>query len=68
MKVCAIVVTYNRYALLHQSTPVDILLIDNASTDGTFENLYKEGYLNKSAIYYKNLENNQGGARGFTRG
>lgn len=43
MKVAAVVVTYNRLALLQQcvqhllegTAPCDILLVDNASTDGT---------------------------------
>ena len=54
MKVCAIVVTYNRKKLLieclkgilKQTRPVDaIYIIDNASTDGTPELLLKEGYI-----------------------
>lgn len=54
MKICAIVVTYNRKKLLieclkgilKQTRPVDaIYIIDNASTDGTPELLLKEGYI-----------------------
>ncbi len=52
--VCAVVVTYNRKNLLieclealrKQTRPIQgIYLIDNASTDGTPELLFKEGYI-----------------------
>ncbi len=52
--VCAVVVTYNRKnylldcleSLKHQSLPPDaILIVDNASTDGTPEALKKAGYI-----------------------
>jgi len=55
-RVCAIVVTYNRKALLvecletirKQTRPVDaIYIIDNASTDGTPELLLEKGYIKK---------------------
>lgn len=76
-RTCAIVVTYNRKellaeclnALLEQSQPLDeIVLIDNASTDGTKEFLQKKGYLNKSKITYTRLTENTGGAGGFNEG
>ena len=52
--ICAVVVTYNRKELLiecleslkEQSRTLDaILIIDNASTDGTPEILLKNGYI-----------------------
>lgn len=71
----AVVVTYNRKALLRQcvecllaqSVPCDILLIDNASTDGTqawAEALCEE----HAAVRYRNTGENLGGAGGFNCG
>lgn len=71
-KIAAIVVTYNRKELLHeciealckQTYPLDILVIDNASTDGTKE--YIDDLLDKNAnVYYHNTGANLGGAGGF---
>lgn len=74
-KVSAVVVTYNRIELLKeclnalkgQSYPCDILVVDNASTDGTDEYIQtiKSKYNN---LYYKNTEANIGGAGGFNFG
>ncbi|MBE7552150.1 MAG: glycosyltransferase family 2 protein [Anaerolineales bacterium] len=75
--VCAIVVTYNRKillqecldALLAQTHPPDrILVIDNASADGTAEALRTNGYLEKKLIEYIGLPLNIGGAGGFHEG
>lgn len=73
-KVCAVVVTYNRYkllveclqALIAQTYSLDILVLDNASTDGTPENLEKDGLLPK--VIYHRLNTNLGGAGGFSKG
>lgn len=71
--VCAVVVTYNRKdllqkclnALLNQTQKPDhILVVDNASTDGTVEVL-KEQYPN---IEILSLPTNVGGAGGFFEG
>lgn len=71
---CAIVVTFNRLELLkltiekleNQTIKLDeIIIINNASTDGTTEYL---GTLNKSNIKVINLPNNLGGAGGFYEG
>ncbi len=76
-KIAAVVVTYNRKellkecvdALLNQTYPLDsIILIDNASTDGTFEFLNRYGYINNSKIDYIRLSENTGGAGGFYEG
>ncbi len=76
-QVCAVVVTYNRKALLleclnallAQNYPVErILLIDNASTDGTTELLREKGYLDNSLVEYLRLPTNTGGAGGFHEG
>lgn len=74
-EVAAIVVTYNRKDLLlgcieHLSAlknaKADILIIDNASTDGTREAL--ENLIDSQAIIYCNTGANLGGAGGFQYG
>lgn len=73
-KVVAVVVTYNRKkllkecinALLRQTySPLDILIIDNASTDGT-NKLVKE--FTSVRVVYVNTGKNLGGAGGFQFG
>ena len=70
--VCAVVVTYNRLELLtrcldhleRQARPPDaILVVDNASTDGTEEMLAR-----RPGVEVMRLERNLGGAGGFERG
>lgn len=72
-KVAAVVVTYNRkdllrkclQALLRQTRPPDeIIVIDNASTDGTDQIVPKEF----SQVTYVRLPDNIGGAGGFHEG
>lgn len=70
-KVAAVVVTYNRLELLrqcvqalrNQSAACDILIVDNASTDGTARWLDSQTDLN-----YRNTGSNLGGAGGFNFG
>ncbi len=72
--ICAVVVTYNRKdllrecigALLSQSIAVDILVVDNASTDGTGEEL--RALAADGKIRYCNTGGNIGGAGGFYYG
>ena len=74
--VVAIVVTYNRKELLkkcikalleqEKSDLCDILVIDNASTDGTKEEINE--YVNSNQIIYRNTGKNIGGAGGFNFG
>ena len=72
-KVAAIVVTYNRKKLLqqcveklkNQTKSLDILIIDNASTDGT-EKLFNN--VEDSNVKYYNTGANLGGAGGFSFG
>lgn len=69
--VLALVVTYNRKdlllecvdALLKQDLPCDVLVIDNASTDGTQEAL--SSFVSSGQIDYINTGENLGGAGGF---
>ena len=76
MRICTVVVTYNRYdllkecldSLLNQTCKNDILLIDNASTDGTDKKIVEDDYLKNKQIIYKRLEKNSGGAGGFHYG
>lgn len=77
-RVAAVVVTYNRKDILltcleHLASvtvpdqwQLDILVIDNASTDGTEQALAL--LLNKDAIRYFNTGSNLGGAGGFNYG
>ena len=73
MKTCAIVVTFNRKdllrsclrALIGQTRSLDeIILVDNASTDGT-EEMIKNEFPN---VTYIKLSENMGGAGGFYEG
>lgn len=77
MKIVAIVVTYNRKKLLveclssilDQTKRVDkLIIVDNNSTDGTYECLDQNGFFNKEEIIYKKLNKNIGGAGGFYEG
>ncbi|MCH4220380.1 MAG: glycosyltransferase family 2 protein [Eggerthellaceae bacterium] len=78
-RIAAVVVTYNRVNLLLQciealksqrfdssSTSLDILIIDNASTDGTEQTL--KPLANDGEIMYYNTGSNLGGAGGFNYG
>lgn len=75
--ITAVVVTYNRKALLvrcltalvNQTTkPGRILIVDNASTDGTHELLISGGWLQRPDIELLELGDNTGGAGGFAAG
>ena len=69
--VAAVVVTYNRLELLRQcaealraqTTACDILIVDNASTDGTDQWLTSQ-----PDLHYRNTGSNLGGAGGFNHG
>lgn len=71
----AIVVTYNRKALLRKCmesiikqsySHLDILIIDNASNDNTFD--YISDLLDGERVFYYNTGKNIGGAGGFSFG
>ncbi len=72
--ICAVVVTYNRKdilkknidCLLAQTKECDVLIINNASTDGT-ESMILNDYRDER-IHYKNTGSNLGGAGGFEYG
>ncbi len=74
-RIAAIVVTYNRLAFLQRciealraqhSSALDILIIDNASTDGTGDTLAPLAA--DGTIRYHNTGKNLGGAGGFNYG
>lgn len=76
-KIIAVIVTYNRKELLirclnsllsQKFLPDRILIIDNASTDGTWSLLSSQGYLQKNVIEYIKLDENIGGSGGFNEG
>ncbi|WP_434309635.1 glycosyltransferase family 2 protein [Hominifimenecus sp. rT4P-3] len=72
-RILAVVVTYNRKQLLkeclesleRQTMACDILVVDNASTDGTGEWLKNE---RGDRVQYYNTGSNLGGAGGFSKG
>ncbi len=75
VRVGTIVVTYNRKdllkecleAIINQTYKVaSIILIDNNSTDGTYEMLCASGLFNQ--IIYRKLKQNIGGSGGFNAG
>ena len=75
--IAAVVVTFNRKTLLCecldgllcQTSRVDrIIIIDNASADGTHELLAEMGYLARESVEYVRLAVNSGGAGGFHEG
>ncbi len=73
-KVAAVVVTFNRLPMLqkcmdmleNQTVPCDILVVDNASTDGTDEWLLSEQ--SAGVLVVRNTGANLGGAGGFSYG
>ena len=76
-RVVAVVVTYNRKdllleclsAILEQSFPIyKLIIIDNASTDGTQAALAQNGFLDNALIDYRLMSSNTGGAGGFYKG
>lgn len=77
MRIGCVVVTYNRKQLLiecleaiyRQTVPVErLILIDNASTDGTKEELEIRGFMTKPGFKYCRMETNLGGSGGFYEG
>lgn len=73
--IAAVVVTYNRLAMLQQcvralqqqTAACDILIVDNASTDET--QVWAQKYAkDHSNVFYRNTEKNIGGAGGFNAG
>lgn len=75
--ICAVVVTYNRKELLlnclqalqAQSYPLaHIVVVNNASTDGTVDFLRTKGWLDNDKFTLVTLNTNQGGAGGFYAG
>jgi len=76
-RIFAVVVTFNRKALVPQTLdalraqtrPLErIMLIDNASTDGTPEVLRARGDLDDPLVDYIRMDTNTGGAGGFHEG
>ena len=73
-RVAAVVVTYNRKemlkkcleSLLIQTTPCDVLVVDNASTDGTAD--YLKSLKKGKKIRVLRMNQNLGGAGGFNMG
>lgn len=77
VSIAAVVVTFNRKALLaecldallSQTRALDrIFIVDQASSDGTYEMLQDRGYGNNPSITYYRAPKNTGGAGGFQKG
>ena len=77
VSIAAVVVTYNRKTLLAnclehlltQSQPLTkIIVVDNASTDGTRKMLMDLGFLDRPQLELLTLTSNSGGAGGFHAG
>lgn len=75
-KTIAIVVTYNRKELLMKcigkllnqtSSGLDVVVVDNASTDGTQKEV-KDAFSDNKRVIYVNTGSNLGGAGGFSFG
>ena len=73
--VAAIVVTFNRKKMLkdcllklrgQKDASCDVLIIDNASTDGTYETVKNQ--IDEKNVFYFNTGANLGGAGGFSYG
>lgn len=76
-RITAVIVTYNRKELLlrclkaldrQTRRPDGILLVDNASTDGTIERLQDTDWLSRPDVQLLRLWENEGGAGGFAAG
>lgn len=76
-KIASVVVTYNRKEQLLQNLksqfmqnyPLEtIIVIDNCSTDGTYQYLVENNVFNDKRVKYIALTENLGGAGGFERG
>lgn len=74
-QIICIVVTYNRKKLLKENIEsllaqtyrdFDILIVDNASTDGTYDEI--KNFINNNEMKYINTSKNLGGAGGFSFG
>ncbi|MCD8219670.1 MAG: glycosyltransferase family 2 protein [Ruminococcus sp.] len=77
MKIAAVVVTYNRIgllqecldAILNQERKADtVVVIDNASTDGTDKLFEQGGKYDLPCVDYQRMSENLGGAGGFYEG
>lgn len=75
--IAAVIVTYNRKTLLEdcvnavlaQTLAVDrLVIIDNASTDGTVQWIQDSGLPENQRVHYCRMEYNAGGAGGFAEG
>ncbi|QMV72017.1 glycosyltransferase [Comamonas piscis] len=75
--ISTVVVTFNRKPLLRQALAAhavqthqgsQLLIVDNASTDGTRDMLASEGWLGRSSVELLALPENTGGAGGFAAG
>lgn len=76
-RIACVIVSYNRKVLLQRCLsgvaaqilpPFCMLVVNNASTDGTLRNLADRGWLARADVELVDLRENLGGAGGFAQG
>ena len=76
-QITTVIVTYNRKTLLircltavtaQTCKPDRIIIVNNASTDGTLDLLQSEGWLSRPDVIFISMGENTGGAGGFAAG
>ena len=75
-RIAAVVVTFNRLALLQRLIPAlaevagldEVLVVDNHSSDGTAGWLREQAATSRVPVLSRTLDNNAGGAGGFHEG
>ncbi|MFB9769755.1 glycosyltransferase family 2 protein [Lactiplantibacillus modestisalitolerans] len=76
-KIACVIVTYNRKKLMVEAltsvlnqaeAPEYVVVVDNASTDGTKELLHEQFNFDQKRLFYERSSKNLGGSAGFAQG